>query len=85
MESHYLKSSMSRCGNFHDNAMAESFFQLLKRERIKKRVYKNRAEAKVDRFDYIEMFYNARRRHSACEDQAPAEYESVWFMRHGTV
>lgn len=70
---------MIRRGKFHDNAVAE-VFQLLKRERIKKRVYKNRVEAKAGLFDYIEMFYNARRRYSACEDQAPAEYESAWFM-----
>ena len=61
------------------------FFQLLKRERIKKRIYKNREKAKADIFDYVEMFYNAKRRHSACEDQPPAAYESAWFMRHGTV
>lgn len=65
--------------------MAESFFQLLKRERIKKRVYKNRADVKADLFDYIERFYHARRCHRVCEDQAPAEYESARFMRHGTV
>ncbi|WP_445445280.1 IS3 family transposase, partial [Citrobacter freundii] len=85
MASHNLKSSMSRRGNCHDNAVAESFFQLLKRERIKRRIYKNREEAKADIFDYVEMFYNAKRRHSACEDQPPAIYESAWFMRHGTV
>ena len=85
MTAHNLKSSMSRRGNCHDNAVAESFFQLLKRERIKKRIYKNREEAKADIFDYVEMFYNAKRRHSACEDQPPAVYESAWFMRHATV
>lgn len=85
MTAHNLKSSMSRRGNCHDNAVAESFFQLLKRERIKKRIYKNREEAKADIFDYVEMFYNAKRRHSVCEDQPPAVYESAWFMRHATV
>lgn len=52
---------MSRRGYCYDNAVAESFFQLLKRERIKHRVYCTRAEARADVFDYIEMFYNARR------------------------
>ncbi|WP_390886976.1 IS3 family transposase [Citrobacter freundii] len=85
LKSHGLEGSMSRRGNCHDNAVAESFFQLLKRERIKRRIYKNREEAKADIFDYVEMFYNAKRRHSACEDQPPAIYESAWFMRHGTV
>jgi len=76
---------MSRRGNCHDNAVAESFFQLLKRERIKKRIYKNREDAKADIFDYVEMFYNAKRRDSACEAQPSAVNESAWFMRHGNV
>jgi putative transposase len=45
---------MSRRGNCHDNAVAESFFNLLKRERIRRRTYKTRAEARHDVFDYIE-------------------------------
>ncbi len=49
---------MSRRGNFHDNAVAESFFQLLKREQIKRRIYATRDEARSDVFDYIEMFCN---------------------------
>ena len=49
---------MSRRGNCHDNAVAESFFNLLKRERIRRRTYKTRADARQDVFDYIEMFYN---------------------------
>ena len=53
---------MSRRGNCHDNAVAESFFQLLKRERIKKKIYGTREEARSDIFDYIEMFYNSKRR-----------------------
>ena len=47
---------MSRRGNCHDNAVAESFFQLLKRERIKKKIYNTRADTRADVFDYIEMF-----------------------------
>ncbi|MGF6267691.1 hypothetical protein ABIE17_000175 [Lelliottia nimipressuralis] len=47
---------MSRRGNCHDNAVAESFFQLLKRERIKKKIYGTREEARRDIFDYIKMF-----------------------------
>ena len=85
MTAHNFKNSMSRRGNYHDNAVAESFFQLLKRERIKKRIYKNREETKAHIFDYVEMFYNTKRRHSACEGQPLAVYESAWFMGHGTV
>lgn len=54
---------MSRRGNCHDNAVAESFFKLLKRERIRRQTYKSRAEARQDVFDYIEIFYNSKRKH----------------------
>ena len=53
LKHHNLESSMSRRGNCHDNAVAESFFQLLKRERIKKKIYLSRDEAKSDIFEYI--------------------------------
>lgn len=55
---------MSRRGNCHDNAVAESFFQLLKRERIRRKTYGTRQEAHSDVFSYIEMFYDPIRRHS---------------------
>lgn len=54
---------MSHRGNCHDNAVAESFFNLLKRERIKKKIYGTQEEARSDTFDYIEMFYNSKCRH----------------------
>jgi putative transposase len=60
IKKHELVCSMSRRGNCHDNAVAESFFQLLKRERIKRRIYAMRDEARADVFDYIEHFYNSR-------------------------
>ncbi|GHC16428.1 putative transposase [Aidingimonas halophila] len=66
---------MSHRGNCHDNAVAESFFQLLKRERIKRRIYSTRETARSDVFDYIEMFYNPRRRHGTSNGLSPVEYE----------
>lgn len=66
---------MSRRGNCHDNAVAESFFQLLKRERIKRRVYKDRETARKDIFNYIEMFYNPIRRHGHNGNLSPIEFE----------
>ncbi|MBF38672.1 MULTISPECIES: IS3 family transposase [unclassified Idiomarina] len=75
LRSNNLEGSMSRRGNCHDNAVAESFFQLLKRERIKRKIYSNRAEARRDVFDYIEMFYNSKRRHSSNDQLSPVEYE----------
>ncbi len=55
---------MSRRGNCWDNAVAESFLSSLKKERIRKRVYKTRDLARADVFDYIEVFYNRTRRHT---------------------
>lgn len=66
---------MSRRGNCHDNAVAESFFQLLKRERIKRRIYADRNEARSDVFDYIEMFYNPKRRHGYSGNVSPVQFE----------
>jgi putative transposase len=59
-----LDPSMSRRGNCWDNAVAESFFSSLKKERVRKRIYKTRELARADIFDYIEVFYNRTRRHS---------------------
>jgi putative transposase len=59
---HHLEPSMSRRGNCWDNAVAESFFSSLKKERIKKRIYITRDIARAEIDDYIEMFYNRTRR-----------------------
>ena len=66
---------MSRCGNCHDNAVAESFFQLLKRGRIRRHIYATRDQARAEIFDYIEMFYNRQRRHGFNDQLSPVEYE----------
>jgi len=65
---HNLEHSVSHRGNCHDNAVAESFFNLLKRERIRRRAYRTREEARQDVFDYIEMFYtrSASTRETGC-------------------
>jgi putative transposase len=72
---HNLEPSMSRRGNCWDNAVAESFFSSLKKERIKKRIYKTRNLAKADVFDYIEVFYNRTRRHSHLRGVSPEVFE----------
>lgn len=79
LANHNLQPSMSRRGNCHDNAVAESFFQLLKRERIKRNIYKTREHARQDIFDYIEMFYNPVRRHSHAANLSPVNYEQQYF------
>ncbi len=66
---------MSRRGNCHDNAVAESFFNLLKRERIRHKVYRSRDEARQDVFDYIEMFYNPKRKHVSNGMLSTVEFE----------
>lgn len=76
-----LQASMSRRGNCHDNAVAESFFQLLKRERIKRHIYSTRNDARADVVDYIEMFYNSKRRHGFNNQLSPVEYENRFTER----
>ena len=76
-QKHNLTPSMSRRGNCWDNAVAESFFSSLKKERIKKRIYKTREMARADVFDYIEMFYNRTRRHSYLGGVSPEVFETA--------
>lgn len=72
---HGLRPSMSRRGNCWDNAVAESFFGSLKKERVRRRIYRTRDEAREDLFDYIEMFYNPKRRHSYVGGVSPEAFE----------
>jgi putative transposase len=73
---HGLVPRMSRRGNCWDNAVAESFFSSLKKERIRKHIYRTRDEARADVFDCIEMFCNSLRRHSHLGDVSPEAYEA---------
>jgi putative transposase len=81
LKAHGLQASMSRRGNCHDNAVAESFFQLLKRERVKRHIYATRDDARSDIVDYIEMFYNSRRRHGFNNLLSPVEFEKRFSER----
>lgn len=74
LKTHGIVSSMSGVGNCYDNAVAESFFGLLKRERVHRQYYRTRAEARTDIFNYIERFYNRQRRHSYSKGLAPGVY-----------
>ena len=76
---------MSCRGNCHDNAVAESFFQLLKRERIKKKIYGTLEEVRCDIFDHIEMFYNSKRRYDSGIQMSSTEYEKQYNQRLGSV
>ena len=75
MTDHGVTCSMSRSGNVWDNAAMESFFSSLKTERVARKVYRTRNEAKADVFDYIERFYNPKRRHSTIGYMSPVEFE----------
>ena len=81
LSDHNLQASMSRCGICHDNAVAGRFFQLLKRERIKRLIYATRNDARTDIVDYIEMFYDKKRRHSFNDLLSPVEYEEQFKER----
>jgi putative transposase len=72
-----IDCSMSARGNCYDNAVVESFFGLLKRERVNGMIYRSRDEARADIFDYIECFYNRKRRHGYLGNVSPADFERV--------
>ena len=80
-----LEPSMSRRGNCWDNAVAESFFSSLKKERIKKRIYSDRETALNDITEYIEDFYNLKRRHSYLGGVSPDEFEATHRQRRSGV
>jgi putative transposase len=76
-----MTCSMSRKGNCWDNATAESFFNSLKNERVHDSHYATRDQAKADLFEYIEMFYNRSRRHSALGGKSPSMAYQAWAMQ----
>jgi putative transposase len=75
-KTHGLVPSMSRRGNCYDNAAAESFFSSLKKEKIRRHIFKTREEARAQIFDYIEVFYNRARRHQHLGNISPQAYEA---------
>ena len=72
---HGIECSMSGSANCYDNAVVESFFGLLKRERVNRVRYRTREEARADIFEYIEVFYNRKRRHGYLGNVSPADFE----------
>ena len=75
LDEHGIVCSMSGTGNCYDCEAMESFFGLLKRERVYRRRYRTRQEARTDLFDYIERFYNRKRRHGSAGRMSPLNYE----------
>ena len=72
-----ITCSMSRKGDCWDNAAMESFFSTMKTERTARRTYVTRDEVRADVFDYIERFYNPRRRHSTLGQVSPDQFEKA--------
>lgn len=79
LKTHDLEASMNRRDNCYDNAVTESFFQLLKRERIRRKIYAHREETRRDIFDYIELLYNPKCRHGHSDSVSPVGFESQFF------
>jgi putative transposase len=72
---------MGSRGDCYDNAVAESFFATLKKELIHRRTWPTKAELRGEVFDYIETFYNRRRRHSTLGNLSPHEFETISLTR----
>jgi putative transposase len=81
MKANNLEPSMSRRGNCHDNAVAESFFATFKKRVTKRKIYVTREEAKREIFNFIEMFYNPVKRNSHTDGVSPAKFEEDYFSR----
>jgi len=79
LKKHNVIPSMSRRGNCYDNAVVESFFKTLKKECVRKYIFKTREEAKRKTFEYIEMFYNSKRRHSYLNYLSPNNFEIRYY------
>jgi putative transposase len=85
LEQSGIKSSMSGSGCCYDNAVVESFFGVMKRERINRVHYRTRDEAQSDVFEYIEVFYNRKRRHGYLGNISPAAFEKWTYGLYETV
>lgn len=81
LKTNNLKPSMSRRGNCHDNAVAESFFATFKKRVTQRKIYSTRDDAKTEIFNFIEMFYNPVKRHSHTGGVSPVQFEKDYFSR----
>lgn len=81
LEFYGMIASMSGAGNCFDNATAESFFHTLKTEHVYFENYKTREQAKESIFEYVEVFYNRKRRHSTLGYVSPVTFENQWYKQ----
>ena len=73
----WITCSMSRRGNCYDNAAMESFWGTLKTELVNHECYQTREQARASIFEYVEVFYNRQRRHSALGYRSPVAFEAA--------
>lgn len=85
VKEHNLIPSMSRRGNCHDNAVAESVFATFKKRVTKRKIYSTRDEVKTEIFNFIEMFYNPIKRHTHTGGVSPAKFEEAYFLESTSV
>jgi putative transposase len=78
---HSDQGSQYTIGNCHDNAVAESFFANLKKEKVCRKKHRTRAEACTEIFEYIEMFYSPKRRHTHYDRVSPTDSEQAYFKQ----
>jgi putative transposase len=83
LKKYSITVSMSGAGICYDNAAMESFFHTLKTEHIYFECYSTREQAKRNIFEYVEVFYNRKRRHSTLGYVAPIEFEKQWYQQQG--
>ena len=76
---------MSRRGDCWDNAVAESFFATIKKELVYRTLFTTRAQAKTAIAEYIEVFYNRRRRHSTIGYLSPVDFENQFYDENNTL
>jgi transposase InsO family protein len=82
LDRHGALSSMGRTGNCYDNAAMESFWATLKTELLRGRPFASRQQARLALFDYVEIFYNRHRLHSALGYRSPAVFEADWLQQN---
>ena len=74
-----IEQSMSRADDPYDNAAMESFFSRLKAELLQDGMFDDLEDARTDLFEYIEMYYNTKRKHSSLKYRSPLQYENEYF------
>lgn len=85
MRDHNLVPSMSRRGNCLDNAVAESSFATLKKHKIRQRIFATRDEARKAIFEFVQLFYNPKKRHSHIGGVSPEQFEASYFSKQSGV